>query len=145
MKKYPLLLLIAALIVLPVASHAAQFAVFGPRALGMGGASVAAVNDSSAVYWNPAALADFRKTDIRLSAGAAARDYADLNQKWSDISDIYSGGPLTPATAAQLQQMLLELDKPDSVTNLDATGGLLLSIPFSRSAIAISALGVGYA
>jgi len=107
---------------------------------------VAAVNDSTAVYWNPAALADFRKTDIRLSAGAAARDYADLNKKWSDINDIYSAGLAgDPAAAAQLQQILLELDKPDSVTNLDATGGLLLSIPFARSAMAISAIGVGYA
>ena len=146
MKKYSLMILAAALLVAPVASQAAQFAVFGPRALGMGGASVAAVNDSTAVYWNPAALADFRKTDIRLSAGAAVRDYADLNTKWSDINDIYSAGLAgNPAAVAQLQQLLLELDKPDSVTNLDATGGLLLSIPFSRSAIAISALGIGYA
>jgi long-subunit fatty acid transport protein len=146
MKKYSLMILAAALLVAPVASQAAQFAVFGPRALGMGGASVAAVNDSTAVYWNPAALADFRKTDIRLSAGAAARDYADLNKKWSDINDIYSAGLAgDPAAAAQLQQILLELDKPDSVTNLDATGGLLLSIPFARSAMAISAIGVGYA
>src|SRR5512139_632540 len=105
MKKYPLLLLSLALLAAPVASQAAQFAVFGPRALGMGGASVAAVNDSTAVYWNPAALADFRKTDIRLSAGAAARDYADLNTKWSDINDIYSAGLAgNPAAAAQLQQ-----------------------------------------
>jgi hypothetical protein len=146
MKKYLLLLLALALLVAPVASQAAQFAIFGPRALGMGGASVAAVNDSTAVYWNPAALANSRKIDIRLSAGAAARDYAGLNTKWSDISDIYSAGLSgNPAAVAQLQQLLLELDKPDSVTTLDVTGGLLLSIPFSRSAIAISALGVGYA
>ena len=139
-----MLVLIAAVVAVPAASQAAHFAVFGPRAVGMGGASVAAVNDSSAVYWNPAALADFRKTDIRLSAGAALRDYADLNNTWSDISDMYSAG-INPASAPQLQQMLLDLDKPDAVSNVDATTGLLLSIPFSRWAVAVSALGLGYA
>ena len=144
MKRYSLLLLIAALLVAPVAAHATQFSVVGPRALGMGGASVAAVNDSTAVYWNPAALADFRKTDIRIPASAAVRDYAGLNKTWSDISDIYSSG-LSPASAVDLQKLLLELDKPDAVSNMDASGGLLLSIPFAKSAIAISALGIGYA
>ena len=144
MNKYSFLLLVAALLVSPVAAHAAQFSVVGPRALGMGGASVAAVNDSTAVYWNPAALADFRKVDIRISASAAVRDYAGLNKTWSDISDIYSSG-LSPASAVDLQKLLLELDKPDAVSNMDASGGLLLSIPFAKSAIAISVLGIGYA
>ena len=146
MNKYSFLLLVAALLVAPVAAHAAQFSVVGPRALGMGGASVAAVNDSTAVYWNPAALADFRKVDIRIPASAAIRDYAGLKTTWSDINNIYSAGLAgDPAAASQLQHMLLDLNKPDSVTNLDASGGLLLSIPVGRSAIALSALGLGSA
>ena len=145
MKRYSLILLAAALLAAPISAQAAQFSIVGPRALGMGGASVAAVNNSTAVYWNPAALADFRKFDIRIPASAAVRDYAGLKTTWSDISDIYSAGPLSPASAAELQQLLLKLDKPDAVSNVDASGGLLLSIPIANSAIAISALGIGYA
>ncbi len=146
MKSSPLLLLIAALLLSPATASAAQFAVFGPRALGMGGASVAAVNDSTAVYWNPAALADFRKVDIRLAGGAAVRDYMDLSDKWDRINAIYddiAAGNLS--AAGELKQLLLDLDRTDAVTNIDVTGGLLLSIPLSGSAVAVSVLGVGYA
>jgi long-subunit fatty acid transport protein len=146
MKRYSFLFLTAALLAAPIAAQAAQFSVLGPRALGMGGASVAAVNDSTAVYWNPAALADYRKVDIRIPASAAIRDYAGLKTTWSDINNIYSAGLAgDPAAAVQLQQMLLDLNKPDAVTNLDASGGLLLSIPIAKSAIALSTLGIGYA
>jgi hypothetical protein len=143
MKRYSLFLLTAALLIAPIASQAAQFSVLGPRALGMGGASVAAVNDSTAIYWNPAALADFRKVDIRIPASAAIRDYAGLKTTWSDVNNLSSSVAAgDPAAAAQLQQMLLDLNKPDAVTNLDASGGLLLSIPVAKSAIALSALGL---
>jgi len=117
MKKYSLMILAAALLVAPVASQAAQFAVFGPgprhgrRVRGRG-------ERLHRGLLEPGGTGDFRKTDIRLSAGAAARDYADLTISWSDINNIYSAGLAgDPAAAAQLQQMLLDLDKPDSVTN----------------------------
>jgi hypothetical protein len=146
MKKYSFLLLTAALLAAPIAAQAAQFAVLGPRALGMGGASVAAVNDSTAVYWNPAALANSRKVDIRIPAGVAARDYMELNDNWDRINAIYdaiNAGDLSAVN--ELQTLLLEMDSPDAVTNLDMTTGLLVSFPVSSSAMAISIPVIGYA
>ncbi len=40
-------------------SHAEQWQILGPRALGMGGAHVAVVNDATAQYWNPGAFGFF--------------------------------------------------------------------------------------
>ena len=146
MKRYCSVLLALSLALVPVLAQAAQFAVLGPRALGMGGASVAAVNDSTAVYWNPAALANSRKVDIRIPAGAAARDYMGLNNNWDQINTIYDKFNAGDYSAANdLQKLLLDLDRPGSVTNIDVTGGLLVSFPVSSSAMAISALGIGFA
>ena len=146
MKRYCSILLVVSLVLVPVLAQAAQFAVLGPRALGMGGASVAAVNDSTAVYWNPAALANFRKVDIRIPGGVGVRDYMELNNNWDRINAIYdqiNAGDLSAVN--ELQQLLLDMDRPGSVTNIDVTGGLLVSFPVSSSAMAISALGIGYA
>jgi hypothetical protein len=104
------------------------------------------VNDSTAVYWNPAALANFRKVDIRIPASVAMRDYMDLSNNWDTIQSIYDTPPAswTPETADQLKQLLLEFNRPDAVTNIDVSGGLLVSFPVSSSGLAFSALGIGY-
>jgi long-subunit fatty acid transport protein len=146
MKRYCSVLLVLSLVLVPVLAQAAQFAILGPRALGMGGASVAAVNDSTAVYWNPAALANSRKVDIRIPAGAAVRDYADLSNNWDRINSIFNSiNAGDPSAANELQKLLLDLDRPGAVTNIDVTGGLLVSFPVSSIAVAFSALGIGYA
>lgn len=145
MKKQFVILLAGVVLLAPAVAQAVQFAVVGPRALGMGGASVAAVNDSSAVYWNPAALADFRKVDIRIEGSAALHDHIGLKDTWDRIDDLYDLA-LTgdPATLTQLRQLILGLDKPDMTTDIDASAGLLISIPVGKSAIAVSGLAVAY-
>jgi hypothetical protein len=146
MKRYCSILIALSLVLVPVLAQAAQFAVLGPRALGMGGASVAAVNDSTAVYWNPAALANSRKVDIRIPASAAARDYMGLNKNWDRINTIYDQiNAGDPTNVNELQKLLIDMDRPGAVTNLDVSGGLLVSFPVYSSAMAISALGIGYA
>jgi long-subunit fatty acid transport protein len=146
MKRYCSVLLALSLVLVPVLAQAAQFAILGPRALGMGGASVAAVNDSTAVYWNPAALANSRKVDIRIPGGVAVRDYIELNDNWDRINAIYdSFTAVSQAEVDELKQLLLDMDRPGSVTNIDVTGGLLVSFPVSSSAMAISVPVIGYA
>jgi hypothetical protein len=146
MKKQWIVLLSVILLTAPSLSWAEQFSIIGSRALGMGGASVAAVNDSTAVYWNPAALADFRRVDIRIPAEIGVYDHMGLKDTWSKINDIYDQALAGDITAAdQLKQLLNDLDKPNTGADIDASAGLLISIPISKSAMAISALGLGYA
>jgi hypothetical protein len=134
------------LMMLPAASQAEQFSVVGPRALGMGGASVAAVNDSTAVYWNPAALADFRRVDIRIPVDAGLADHMGLKDTWTRINDINDQVQAhDPAAINETIKLLKDLDKPNTGADIDASAGLLISIPIAKSAIAISALGLGYA
>lgn len=146
MKKYGIILLVMAFLLAPAMAQAVQFSIVGPRALGMGGANVAAVNDSTAVYWNPAALADFRKVDIRVPVSAALRDHVGLKDTVDRINEIHAL-VLASNTAAinETIDLLNHLNKPNTGADIDASAGLLVSIPFSKSAIAVSALGLGYA
>jgi len=131
---------------IPALAQAEPFAVVGPRALGMGGASVAAVNDSTAVYWNPAALAHFRKVDIRIPVSAGAQDHIGLRDKQDRIKDINARVQLGDLTAAdEMKALLNDLDKPKSGADIDLSGGLFISIPIGKSAIALSLSGLGYA
>src|SRR3990172_5632768 len=146
MKKYGIILLAMAFLLATAMAQAVQFSIVGPRALGMGGANVAAVNDSTAVYWNPAALADFKKVDIRVPVSVGLHDHVGLKDTMDRINDLNA---LVQAgnTAAinETINLLNDLNKPNTGADIDASAGLLVSIPFSKSAIAFSALGLGYA
>ena len=134
-----------AILAAPLASPAAQFSVVGPRALGMGGAGVAAVNDSTAVYWNPAALAQYHRLDIRIPAEVAFRDHMDLKNTWSDANDIYDLAQAGDPTALlRLALLMTRLAEPDTGADLDGSTGLFASIPLPASTLAVSALGLGY-
>ena len=66
--------LILAAILLPAAAAAQNVETVGSRALGMGGAFVAVANDSSATWWNPAALADGPFFSMTLGRAVAGQD-----------------------------------------------------------------------
>lgn len=146
MKKYGIILLVMAFLLAPAMAQAVQFSIVGPRALGMGGASVAAVNDSTAVYWNPAALADFKKVDIRVPLSVALHDHVGLKDTMDRINDLNALVQANNTAAInETINLLNDLNKPNTGADIDASAGLLVSIPFSKSAIAFSALGLGYA
>ena len=145
MKRRFIILMAVALIMAPALTQAAQFSVLGPRALGMGGASVAAVNDSTAVYWNPAALADFKKVEIRVPVSAAVRDHMGLEDTSNRINDIYDLVQANdPDAIDEMIRLINDLDQPNNGTDVDSSLGFMLSIPMGNSAIAFSTLGLVY-
>jgi len=145
-KRQSAILTVLIILIFPALLQAAPFSIVGPRALGMGGASVAAVNDSTAAYWNPASLADNRRVDIRIPVEAGVKDHMGIKDTWTNINDIF---PLVqagdPAAITQMQSILTQLDKPKTGADIDGSTGLFVSIPVSKSAIAFSAMGLGYA
>ncbi len=65
---------------------AQTFEAVGTRALGMGGAFVAVADDSTAVYWNPAGLANSAVVDTSLQHTSAA------TPRGSDRTPVIAGG-----------------------------------------------------
>ena len=82
------LFLLAVLILAAASPALAQFPWAGARATGMGGAEVAAVNDNSAIYANPAALGSLEGWNFQILAGAIAQNRNNLVGKAVDLSDL---------------------------------------------------------
>ena len=84
----PTFLLAMALALASASPMFAQFPWAGARATGMGGAEVAAVNDNSAIYANPAALGSLEGWNFQILAGAIAQNRNNLVGKAVDLSDL---------------------------------------------------------
>lgn len=102
---FPLILILISLVPVRVAI-ATEWQFVGARYQGMGGAGVAVVDDSLALYWNPGALGFAIGRDIQVPFGASvsaegnvmseidsldalARDLADI------VDKVGNGDPLT--------------------------------------------------
>lgn len=70
----------------------------------------------------------------------------DLKDTWNRINDIYNLARAgDPASINELIRLILGLDKPDTGADGDLSTGFSVSIPLPHSAIAASALNLGYA
>ena len=88
-RRFPVLFLLSgALCFLSVRPAAAQFPWAGARATGMGGAEVAAVNDNSAAWSNPAALAGLEGWNFQILAGATAQNRNNLVGTATTLADL---------------------------------------------------------
>ena len=73
---------------------AEEWIILGPRALGMGGAGVAAVDDVTASYWNPAALSRTRLLGVQLDFGVSIGAEGGILQEIDELYDtIDNPGP----------------------------------------------------
>lgn len=81
---------------------AVEFAVVGPRAVGMGGAGVAVTTDSLATYWNPAGLAMTQTVDIRAQASAQGVDRRGVLKTLDDIENLDKNNPANIGRAQDL-------------------------------------------
>jgi len=115
-----LLLLIILSWCLPIAVHAAEFAIVGPRAAGMGGAGVAVTTDSLATYWNPAGLAMSQTVDLRVQGTGQLIDRLGVIDTVKHINDLDKNNP---ANTPQAQALANKLNQPGaSVSGIGAAG-----------------------
>jgi len=89
---------------------AEEWTILGPRALGMGGAGVAVVNDATASHWNPAALAKRPGFDVDVAVGINLSAEGGIIKEADELYDTVSGeGP----NGYTLEEAIDELDKKD--------------------------------
>ncbi len=92
----------------------------GARAIAMGGAHAAAAADSSAAYWNPAALAFLACPDISLLQRGRAREGS--NESGGQYLFLSAGGAVPKAGSWGVAAMRAGQDGIVRVTGLDSAG-----------------------
>jgi hypothetical protein len=100
---------------------AVEFAVVGPRAVGMGGAGVAVTTDSLATYWNPAGLAMTQTVDIRAQASAQGIDRLGVRKTLDDIEDLDKNNP---ANIGRAQDLANRINQPGASLSASGSAGL---------------------
>jgi F plasmid transfer operon, TraF, protein len=99
---------------------AVEFAIVGPRAVGMGGAGVAVTTDALATYWNPAGLAMQQSVDIRFQASVQAVDRLGIVDTIDEINSFNFNDTSGP-NQARLQGLVNNLNN-GSISAIGAAG-----------------------
>lgn len=137
-------------------AHAGEWVPMGARYQGMGGSGVAAVSDSMASYWNPAALATKKTADGAINfdflasiEGNAIQTIDGVEEQFdeTDIEDIIetleNTGTVTPAQEARLDDLVEELRKLDD-DGIGAVGAAGTGLNLRWQQIAVFSRGEGH-
>ncbi|MDH7499463.1 MAG: conjugal transfer protein TraF [candidate division NC10 bacterium] len=117
--------LLCSLLILPAA--AAGFGMAGARSMGMGGAFVAACDDATAVYWNPAAITQIKGVDIQAFAGGKATDrFSDVIHDLEEWEDDHEA-PYSLSEMEDLRDLLKRFNKDETGVFADAAAGLAIA------------------
>ncbi len=108
----------------------AQFPWAGARAMGMGGAQVAAVDDNSAAWSNPAALAALKGWNFQVLAGFGAQNRNNLVGTLANLADLpfdeIAAGD-RPALVPVLVAGIANLARPGTAVVGSGTAGIVAS------------------
>ena len=104
-------------------ANAVEFAIVGPRAMGMGGAGVAVTTDALATYWNPAGLAMAPTIDLRVQASAQGIDRLGVLDTVKQINDT-NLNDTSPANQAKVQNLVNRINQPGASLSGIGAGGL---------------------
>jgi|GEM_PF-1749526 len=133
----PAAALLAAFLALPQRSWG--FDMAGPRSMGMGGAFVAACDDATAVYWNPAAITQIKGVEILPYAGARVTEekvydiVRDL-EEWDDDHD----PPYTLSEMKELKDILERFNQSGVGVFGNASAGFAVATKwFALSSVAL--------
>ncbi len=116
---------LAASMLSPVTVMAVEFALVGPRAIGMGGAGVAVTTDALATYWNPAGLAMKQSVDFRIQGSVQGVDRFGIKDILDDIDAINTGDTSLP-NQNRLQALQNKLSAPGTSVSGIGAGGVYL-------------------
>ena len=116
---------------MPSTAHAVEFAIVGPRAVGMGGAGVAVTTDSLATYWNPAGLAMSQTVDIRVQGTVQGIDRLGVIDTVKEINDLNKNNP---ANLSRAQGLADKINQPGATVSGIGTGGLYFKGYWGNSA-----------
>lgn len=119
----------------PANVPAVEFAVVGPRAVGMGGAGVAVTTDALATYWNPAGLAMQKSIDIRVQGSGHFTDRFGVADTIDDINKLNTSD-ISAANQARLQALLNKLN--GASVSAAGAGGLYLKGYLGNHALGIN-------
>ena len=118
-------LVVALAVIAAAPAGALEWTALGPRAMGMGGAGVAAVQGPLASYWNPAALG--RETEnaygLQIPAGAHAALTGTVYEGAKNLKNLMDTCKGGTCTQAQIDDALNKLNDPNNGLRIDGGAG----------------------
>jgi hypothetical protein len=105
----------------------------GSVATGMGGAFVSVANDATALYWNPAGIANFTKNEVTIFhanwIASTKFDYAALVLPLGGVGNI----GLSFTSLSMADELVRTVDQPEGTGEFFSAGDIAVGLSYARS------------